>query len=91
MFSSDKLFVVLTRISSSAWVGADDVTIRYNHNGDIDGDCDVDLRDYTSLAGRWVNVGCGDCNGADISGDDGNVTIDDLRTLAEDWLKGRMY
>jgi hypothetical protein len=89
--AGDKLFVVLTRISSSAWVGADDVTIRYNHNGDIDGDCDVDLGDYAFLADQWLNVGCGDCNGADISGDDGNVTIDDLRTFAEDWLKGRMY
>ncbi|MCK4998636.1 MAG: hypothetical protein KAS23_03845, partial [Anaerohalosphaera sp.] len=37
----DKLFVVIKRISSSAWIGVDDVKVTYSHVGDIDGDCDV--------------------------------------------------
>ncbi len=54
---------------------------------DIDGDEDTDFADYSLLAGRWQEVVCDECGGADLNGD-GRVTGEDLRELAYHWLAG---
>ncbi|MCK4999841.1 MAG: hypothetical protein KAS23_09905, partial [Anaerohalosphaera sp.] len=84
----DKLFVVIKRISSSAWIGVDDVKVTYSHVGDIDGDCDVNLNDFAIMGEYWLFSGCVDvplCGGADLTGD-GAVDVDDLAKIAFDWL-----
>ena len=37
------------------------------------------------LAARWMDTGCGDCNGADLTGE-GDVDLDDLQVLFDGWL-----
>ncbi|MHC4329312.1 MAG: PEP/pyruvate-binding domain-containing protein [Planctomycetota bacterium] len=54
---------------------------------DIDGDEDTDFADYAMLAGRWQDIVCDECGGADLNGD-GRVTGEDLRELAYQWLAG---
>ncbi|MHC4555620.1 MAG: carbohydrate-binding domain-containing protein, partial [Planctomycetota bacterium] len=54
-------------------------------NGDIDQDGDVNNTDLSKLSQQWQQTGCGDCQGADLTGD-GNVTIADFLVLAENWL-----
>ena len=54
---------------------------------DIDGDEDTDFADYAMLAGRWQDIVCDECGGADLNGD-GRVTDADLRELAYHWLAG---
>lgn len=54
---------------------------------DIDGDEDTDFADYAMLAGRWQDVVCDECGGADLNGD-GRVTGEDLREMAYNWLAG---
>jgi hypothetical protein len=54
---------------------------------DIDGDEDTDFADYSILAGRWQDVVCDECGGADLNGD-GRVTGEDLGELAYNWLAG---
>ena len=53
--------------------------------GDLDGDDDVDLRDFAGFSGQWLKSGCGICDGADLTGD-GNVGEDDMRIFAGNWL-----
>jgi len=55
--------------------------------GNICGQCKVDMVDFARLGQNWMNVGCGDCNGANLSGD-GNTDMNDLVILTEDWLVG---
>ncbi len=55
--------------------------------GDCDCDGDVDLPDFVVLAACWMNIGCGTCNGADLTGD-GRVLLGDLRDFAANWLTG---
>jgi hypothetical protein len=56
----------------------------------IDGDCQpdgvVDWSDLWCLASNWLDVDCGDCNGADFDGN-GNVDLYDFATMADNWLK----
>ena len=54
---------------------------------DVTGDCMVDLSDYALLAANWLEHGCGDCSGADATGD-GDVDSYDLQTIAESFLIG---
>jgi hypothetical protein len=39
------------------------------------------------LAGRWQDIVCDECGGADLNGD-GRVTGEDLRELTYHWLAG---
>jgi len=55
--------------------------------GNICGECKVDLVDFARLADNWMEVDCGQCDGADLTGD-GNVDAHDFLLLAEDWLSG---
>ncbi|MFC1636361.1 hypothetical protein ACFL5Z_16140 [Planctomycetota bacterium] len=55
--------------------------------GDIDHDRDVDFVDFALLAVRWLETGCGICNGSDLT-NDGDVDLHDLREFAENWLAG---
>lgn len=52
---------------------------------DIDGDEDTDFADYAMLTGRWQDIVCDECGGADLNGD-GRVTVADLREMAYHWL-----
>jgi carboxypeptidase D len=52
---------------------------------DLGNDGDVNLRDFGEFAPWWLDNGCGQCGGADFSGD-GNVGAQDLAALAENWL-----
>jgi hypothetical protein len=56
----------------------------------IDGDCepdgDVDWSDLWCLASNWLDVDCGDCNGADFDGN-GDVDLYDFAVMAGNWLK----
>jgi hypothetical protein len=54
---------------------------------DLDNDRKVNLKDYSMFAQWWQESGCGDCGGADLTGD-GQVGMDDLRELAANWLAG---
>jgi len=54
--------------------------------GDCQGDGDVDLGDLGFLVSNWLDVDCGDCNGADLDGN-GEVNLDDFGKLAGNWLK----
>ena len=55
--------------------------------GDIDKNKVVDLKDLKIFVARWLDVVCDDCSGADLTGD-GQVTLLDFQTLAENWLAG---
>jgi hypothetical protein len=56
----------------------------------LDGDCepdgDVDWADLACLTSNWLDVDCGDCNGADFDGD-GNVNLYDFAVMADNWLE----
>jgi len=55
--------------------------------GDIDGNGYVDLVDFALFAPYWQQIGCGQCGGADFTGDE-KVDIDDLAEFAANWLIG---
>ena len=55
--------------------------------GHLDVDDDVDLADFTMFAKRWLDISCGTCGAADITGD-GKVMLDDLREFVKKWLTG---
>lgn len=56
--------------------------------GDIDKDYNVDFMDFALFAGYWRQTGCGECGGADLAGNDGNVDVNDLQQFTENWLIG---
>lgn len=56
--------------------------------GDINVDGNVDLVDFAQFAQQWLKTGCGDCGGADLAGNDGQVGFDDLKVLTDNWLTG---
>ena len=56
-------------------------------NGDTDLNGKIDLVDYAEFAKNWQDTGCGDCGGADLTGD-GNVFIEDLEAFCYNWLAG---
>jgi hypothetical protein len=45
----------------------------------------VNNLDLAVLGSQWQKMDCGPCNGSDITGD-GNVNMDDLLVIANDWL-----
>jgi len=53
---------------------------------DCDGDCWVNFIDFGILAGQWLQTSCGQCDGADLTGDE-NVELDDLSIMAQRWLE----
>ncbi len=55
--------------------------------GNLDGDLDVDFRDFTKLAEYWLQSSCGDCGGAELTCDD-KVDLSDLQEFAKNWLSG---
>ncbi len=55
--------------------------------GDMDIDGDVDFVDFALFADQWQQIGCGECGGAELTGD-GNVDISDLKEFVENWLFG---
>jgi hypothetical protein len=55
--------------------------------GDFVGLYGVNMADFAYFAGYWGQNSCGQCGGADLSGD-GNVDENDLKKLAENWLAG---
>jgi hypothetical protein len=56
-------------------------------HSDIDHNGFVDFVDFTKFALRWLNNGCGDCGGADLTCD-GQVGWIDLREFVKYWLAG---
>lgn len=57
------------------------------YSGDLTMDNKVDASDFALLATHWEQRSCGECDGADLTGD-GNVGIGDLGVLMADWLAG---
>jgi endo-1,4-beta-xylanase len=60
----------------------------FNLDGDITGDCQVNLTDVEMLSRNWMNTDCtisGDCLDADIEFD-GWIDLFDFAFLASDWL-----
>ena len=60
----------------------------------FDGDCDVDLADFSIFAEHWLQTGCNEpdwCGGADLTKEkpDGLVDTFDLLKFAQLWLEGR--
>jgi hypothetical protein len=58
--------------------------------GDLEPDGDVDLADFAWFAAWWLETDCGskaNCGGADIFGD-GQVLLDDLLAIIDNWLLG---
>ncbi len=53
---------------------------------DIDNDDDVDFKDFALFAGRWLDVACDTCGGADLTGD-GRVSLEDFDELGLEWNK----
>ncbi|MHC4707715.1 MAG: LamG domain-containing protein, partial [Planctomycetota bacterium] len=63
----------------------------FRPGGDITGDCFVDFRDVTALAGQWLDTP--GSPSADIAPDplDNFVDLYDLAVVVEDWLEGLLY
>ena len=55
-------------------------------SGDINQSNNVDIFDFVALAVNWLSGDCGDCGGADIVGQDGQVDINDLLGFSDQWL-----
>ena len=55
--------------------------------GNLDDIASTVLPDFALFALNWMETDCGDCNGADFTGD-GNVLLDDALFQAADWLCG---
>jgi len=56
-------------------------------NGDMDLDGDIDSLDFALFAQYWQQTSCGNCGGADLTGD-GNVWIYDLKWFCDNWMAG---
>ena len=59
---------------------------------DCDGDCDVDLADFSVFALYWLQDGCAEpgwCGGADLT-ENGDVNTYDLEEFAQNWLEGKL-
>ena len=52
---------------------------------DMSGDCILNFIDFSIFADYWLVHGCGECGGADFTGE-GDVTIEDLGEFAAKWL-----
>ena len=65
------------------------ITLTYiGGNGDMDLDGDIDLVDFSKFTLNWKKTNCGNCGGADLTGD-GNVGMDDLDSFLDNWMGGR--
>ncbi|MCX5635120.1 MAG: dockerin type I domain-containing protein [Planctomycetota bacterium] len=57
--------------------------------GDLNGDCKVNMLDFPEFANQWLRTDCGSenkfCNGADFQ-PDGDVDIIDFALFAQNWL-----
>jgi hypothetical protein len=60
---------------------------RDSMNGDFTCPDGVDFLDYAHFAMRWMQIDCGDCDRADMTGD-GDVNGKDLRLFCDLWLTG---
>ena len=47
----------------------------------------VNMADFAYFAGYWGRTSCGQCGGADLTGD-GNIDENDLNKFGENWLAG---
>lgn len=59
---------------------------------DCDGDCDVDLADFSVFALYWLQNECAEpgwCGGADLT-ENGDVNMYDLEEFAQNWLEGKL-
>ena len=56
--------------------------------GDLELDRDVDFIDFALFSEHWQTSGCGQCGGADLSGD-GDVDEEDLAEFTHNWLMER--
>ncbi|MHC4741076.1 MAG: outer membrane protein assembly factor BamB family protein [Planctomycetota bacterium] len=54
--------------------------------GDLNIDGEVNGHDFARFARQWGKSGCGDCDGADLAGNDDKVNGRDLAVIAESWL-----
>ena len=54
---------------------------------DIDNSDKVDFADFSILAGKWMELDCGFCDSADLTGDR-SVNLNDMLVLAAHWLAG---
>jgi Zn-dependent metalloprotease len=61
-------------------------TFQFKANDSEGGGCIVDFDDYSILSSYWLETDCGDCGGADLTGDS-NVDANDLELLASSWLQ----
>lgn len=58
-------------------------------DGDIDGNCRVNLNDLASLSAAWMRLDCTEpdnCGGADYESPAGTVGLAELLSMAENWL-----
>jgi hypothetical protein len=55
--------------------------------GQLEPDCEINFRDFAIFASEWLKVDCGDCGGADFTGN-GAVGVEDLGEFAKEWLAG---
>lgn len=72
-------------------IGAYDGKVHLYRNippGDMDKDYDVDFIDFALFANYWQQTNCGKCGGANLTGSDGNVDVNDLQQFTENWLVG---
>jgi len=72
-------------------IGAGDGKVHLYRNippGDMDKDYDVDFIDFALFAHYWQQTNCGKCGGANLTGSDGNVDVNDLQQFTENWLVG---
>ena len=58
---------------------------------DLDGDCDVDMKDFAVAAANWLKTDCtvnnNWCGGADVDRS-GTVDFADIKPVLENWLSG---
>ena len=85
-FDGDSFHIVDVSVD----IGASSTTVieiiqNVNIYGDINNDRIVNYEDLAPFGSKWLDTGCGTCGGADYTGD-GDVTIDDLVTMAQNWL-----
>jgi len=62
------------------------IPLHHDLAGDFEPDCDVDIFDLEVMVRNWLK-NCGDCQGADLSGDN-DVDFEDFAEFAENWLEG---
>jgi parallel beta-helix repeat protein len=58
----------------------------YACKGNIDAFSSITMSDIAVFCANWLEVDCGFCDGADLTGDD-SVTFDDLAIIAKHWLE----